>query len=67
MKCLNPRFVFAMLAGVFAISSCTTGTEGVQQRQDRRTDRSLNRQDRREIRADARQERTDAWYDRHMN
>ena len=67
MKCFRPRHVFAMLAGVFAMSSCTTGTEGVQQRQDRRTDRYENRQDRREIRADARDKRTDAWYDRHMN
>jgi hypothetical protein len=59
--------VFILLAGVFALSSCSSGAEGVDRRQDRRTDRYEDRQDRREIRADARQERTDAWYDRHMD
>ena len=55
------------LFATLSFASCTTGTEGVQQRQDRRTDHYQNAQDRREIRADARQERTDAWYDRHMH
>lgn len=64
------RSLLILLTGLFAalsFVSCTTGTEGVQQRQDRRTDHYQDRQDRREIRADARQERTDAWYDRHMH
>jgi len=59
-------FVSALFAAVTLVS-CTSGAEGVQQRQDRRTDRYEDRQDRREIRADGRQERTDAWYDRHMH
>jgi hypothetical protein len=64
------RLDLILLPALFAtgaLSSCTTGTEGVERRQDRRTDRYEDRQDRREIRADARQERTDAWYDRHMH
>lgn len=67
MKPVNLLFAAAIVVAGFAFSSCSTGTEGVERRQDRRTDRQGNRQDRREIRADARQERTDAWYDRHMN
>lgn len=67
MKRFNLSFVPLILAVAFYSSSCTGGTEGVERRQDRRTDRYQDRQDRREIRADARQERTDAWYERHMN
>ncbi|WP_035610301.1 hypothetical protein [Haloferula sp. BvORR071] len=65
MKRSSLIFISALFAAL-SFSSCTTGTEGVQQRQDRRTERYKEGQTRQEIRADARQERTDAWYDRHM-
>ena len=66
MKRLTLIRVPALFATITLVS-CTHGAEGVERRQDRRTDRYEDRQDRREIRADARQERTDAWYDRHMH
>ena len=65
MKRTSLLFVPALFAAL-AFASCTTGSEGVQKRQDRRTDHYQETQDRREIREDARQERTDAWYERHM-
>jgi hypothetical protein len=66
MKRASLIFIPALFV-TMTLVSCTTGSESVQKRQDRRTEHYGEGQNRREIREDARQERTDAWYDRHMN
>ena len=65
MSSLRPAL--ALLSCVVAaalVSGCST--EGVEKRQDKRTDSYENYQEKRAIRSGARQERSDAWFNRVM-
>jgi len=62
--CLLSAFSASLM---MVLPSCTTSTEELKYKLEKRNERYFDWQERRKMRAEARQKRTDAWFDRVMH
>jgi hypothetical protein len=69
---MNPAslkiLTLALAAGLMlAFPSCTSSTEDLKYKLEKKNERYFDWQQRRKMRTEARQKRTDAWFDRIMH